>query len=84
VSDDLGVLPIRPGSAEDIALNSIVANMMAKMPFNMDAFQLIAMSNPNQMLALGTRCWCYKAGIKEPNDLVSVLYQQWYGQPRQS
>lgn len=80
MSDDLGVLPIEPGSDVDTALDLVVAHLMGAGPFKMDAFKLISMSNPQHMLALGTRAWCFKAGLRRPDDLVSTLYRQWYGQ----
>jgi hypothetical protein len=80
VTDDLGVLPIEPGSHVDAALDAVVAHLMGKGRFKMDAFQLISMGNPQHMLALGTRVWCFKAGVRRPDDLVSTLYRQWYGQ----
>lgn len=80
MSDDLGVLPIEPGSPLDLALNSVVRNMIDRTTFNLDAFQLVSLSSPAHMLALGTRIWCYKGGVREPSNLVSALHRQWYGQ----
>lgn len=80
MTDDLGVLPITPGSDIDLALISIVANIVDKMPFKMDAFRLVDLHRPDHMLALGTRVWCYKGGQRNPSALVSSLFLQWYGQ----
>lgn len=82
MTDDLGVLPIEPGSPLDAALDLVVGNIMGHGLFDMEAFQLVSLANPAHMLALGTRVWCYKGGVGEPRALVSTLYRQWYGQAR--
>lgn len=79
MSDDFGPLPILPNSELDDAIDNLVRNIMAGETPSLTAFKTVELANPTHMLALGTRIWCWKAGLKNPKNLVSPIYRQWYG-----
>lgn len=74
-------LPIEPGSELDKALNALVDFEVgvSQLPL-VTLLQMIQFTDEVHMLALGTRVWARRMGVRDPNTLVEPQYRKWYGE----
>lgn len=76
-------LPVEPGSLLDGAINLLtqLAVEGSVGSAQLGLTKLVDVQNSAHMLALGTRIKVGMEGVGDPRQLVSTLYEQWYGKP---